>query len=454
MKRINTLFKYRFMFLFSVLLSVSLVFPILTEPLWLNIVGKIREAINSGDSGPLVLASALNSIVYALQNALVFLTAYTGVMMIGSRFRLRFGLSAVFLMLFYAMISMLIAKWQLKPWETFSGLFISGVIILLNRHSYKQASNYHRMILVTILVFFAFQWLNIMPAFSIGPFGVTDIPVSIKITSQYLGSNAVLNFVGMAFFIPLFLAAWTSTALFMSHDRTISVEKENHSKEIKLEALKASAMEHRIYQEINSIAHDLKTPLVTIKGLNSLLSMTSDLDKATVYSEKIDSAVEKMSDMISGFLYETSRLEIEAVDLINYMRAQIPLDDNALKISMNTDDILPKIKVNKIRVSRALLNIVENAIFAPTKFGVKEILIKAACENEMLNISITDNGTGIPIDILEKVWEPGYSTKGSTGLGLYFVKKIVEDNEGTVEIISEPNIGTTVTVRFPVAERG
>ena len=266
MKRKNILFRYRFIMIFTVLLTISIVFPILTESIWLNIVGKIREAINSGDSGPLVLASALNSIVYAMQNALVFLTAYTGVMIISSRVKLRFGLSAALLIALYAMVSILIAKWQLKPWEVFSGLFISSVIILLNRHSYKEASNYHRMILVTILVFFAFQWLNIMPAFSIGPFGVTDIPVSIKITSQYLGSNAVLNFVGMAFFIPLFLAAWTSTALFMSHDRTISVEKENHSKEIKLEALKASAMEHRIYQQINSVAHDLKTPLHTIKG--------------------------------------------------------------------------------------------------------------------------------------------------------------------------------------------
>lgn len=454
MKKTHYLAKYRFVFIFSALLTISLLFPILTESIWLNIVGKIRESINSGDSGPLVLASALNSIVYAMQNALVFLTAYTGVILINNRFKLRFYISALLLVTIYALISIVIAKWQLKPWEAFSGLFISCVIIVLNRHSYKDAYNYHRMILVTILVFFAFQWLNIMPAFSIGPFGVTDIPVSIKITSQYLGSNAVLNFVGMAFFIPLFLAAWTSTALFMSHDRTISMEKENHSKEIKLEALKSSAMEHRIYQEINSIAHDLKTPLVTIKGLNSLLAMTTDMEKTSVYSEKIDNAVEKMSDMISGFLYETSRLEIEAVDLINYMRAQIPLDDDALRIIMTTDDVLPKINVNKIRVSRALLNIVENAIFAPTTFEIKEILINVTSDHEMLNITITDNGTGIPKDILEKVWEPGYSTKGSTGLGLYFVKKIVEDNEGTVEIVSESKFGTTVTVRFPVAERG
>lgn len=445
--------KWHYIWISLILLIVSMAFPILTEFLWLNIIAKIREAINSGDSGPLLLASALYSIVYTVQNTLVFISALSISLFYSNKYRMRFILFMPLVILLYVALSFTISKWQLKPWDATSGIFTVMVILLVNKHSYYRNAYFYRMLLVAMMIFFAFQWLNIIPAFSIGPFGVTDIPVSIKLTSNYLGGDAVLNFVGLAFFIPLFLAAWIATALFMSHDKNIAIEKENHAKEIELEALKSSAMEHRIYQEINSIAHDLKTPLVTIRGLNSLLAMSGDVDKASIYSQKIDSAVEKMSDMISGFLYESSKQNIDAIELINYMRAQIPLDDDNLKISMTNTENLPHIHVNKIRVSRALLNIVENAIVVKTAFSVKEIMINVYEKDNYLTIEIKDNGIGIPADKIDAVWEAGYTTKNSTGLGLYFVKKIVEDNDGRVRIESEPGLGTTVSICFPSIER-
>ena len=445
--------KWHYVWLAIVLLIVSMTFPILTEFLWLNIIAKIREAINSGDSGPLLLASALYSIVYSVQNALVFLSALSASLFYSNKYRMRFILFMPLVIFLYSALSFTISEWQLKPWDATSGLFTVMIILLVTRHSYYRNAYFYRLLLVSAMIFFAFQWLNIIPAFALGPFGVTDIPVSIKLTSNYLNGDAVLNFVGLAFFIPLFLAAWIATALFLSHDRNISIEKENHAKEIELEALKSSAMEHRIYQEINSIAHDLKTPLVTIRGLNSLLALSGDMDKASIYSQKIDNAVEKMSDMISGFLYESSKQNIDAIELINYMRAQIPLDDENLRITLNYTEHLPQIYVNKIRVSRALLNIVENAIVVKTDSSIKEINMNVYQKDHYLIIETQDNGIGIPAEKIGAVWDAGYTTKNSTGLGLYFVKKIVEDNDGRVMIESEPGVGTTVSVCFPSIER-
>ncbi|HAS72727.1 MAG TPA: sensor histidine kinase, partial [Clostridiales bacterium UBA8960] len=123
------------------------------------------------------------------------------------------------------------------------------------------------------------------------------------------------------------------------------------------------------------------------------------------------------------------------------------------KIALNYSAYLPQIYVNKIRVSRALLNIVENAIVVKTNSDVKEINIDVYTDQGYLFIEIKDNGIGISPENLESVWEAGYSTKQSTGLGLYFVKKIVEDNDGMVKIESEPGIGTSVKVCFPSIER-
>ena len=436
-----------------VLILISLLFPKLTEFLWLNIIAKIRESINSGDSGPLILSAALYSIVSAVQNTVVYLAAITLSLFINKKFKVKVFLFSFVALIIYSTLSLSISSWHIKPWEGTTGLFASLVILILCQESFNSNAYLYRGIIVSMMVFFAFQWLNIMPAFSIGPFGVTDISVSIKLSSNYLNSDMVLNFVALAFFIPLFMAAWVTTSLFSSHDRNIAVEKENHAKEIKLEALKSSAMEHRIYQEINAIAHDLKTPLVTIRGLNSLLALSGNTERIASYSNKIENAVEKMSDMISGFLYESSKQDIEAIELINYMRAQIPVNDDAMKVNLEYSEPLSKINVNKIRVSRALLNIVENAIVAPTKSTTKVITIRVFTLNDQLIIEVRDNGTGIPSAILDEVWEPGFSTKASTGLGLFFVRKIVEDNDGTVYLNSIVNEGTTVVVSFPQSER-
>jgi signal transduction histidine kinase len=442
-----------FLIIAFALILISILFPKLTEFLWLNIIAKIRESINSGDSGPLVLSAALYSIVSAVQNALVYLAAITLALFSNTKFKMKVVMFSLVTLLIYVLLSLTISSWHIKPWEGTTGIFASIVILLLCHESFNSNTYLYRAMIVSMMVFFAFQWLNVMPAFSIGPFGVTDISVSIKLSSNYLNSDTVLNFVALAFFIPLFMAAWVTTSLFSSHDRNIAVEKENHTKEIKLEALKSSAMEHRIYQEINAIAHDLKTPLVTIRGLNSLLALSGDTERIGAYTIKIENAVEKMSEMISGFLYESSKQDIEAIELINYMRAQIPVNDEVLKVNLEYSEPLSKINVNKIRVSRALLNIVENAIVAPTKSSSKVITLRVFTLDNQLTIEINDNGTGIPPSILEEVWEPGFSTKESTGLGLFFVRKIVEDNDGTVCLYSKVDEGTTVVVRFPQVER-
>ena len=77
------------------LILISLLFPKLTEFLWLNIIAKIRESINSGDSGPLILSAALYSIVSAVQNTVVYLAAITLSLFIKDRKSVVVGKSVV-----------------------------------------------------------------------------------------------------------------------------------------------------------------------------------------------------------------------------------------------------------------------------------------------------------------------------------------------------------------------
>jgi signal transduction histidine kinase len=131
------------------------------------------------------------------------------------------------------------------------------------------------------------------------------------------------------------------------------------------------------------------------------------------------------------------------------VRAQIPIEDERLNIEIIADSDLPKIYVNKIRVVRALINLIENAIVVPHMHDFKEIKIEVMKKGDDVQIIITDNGIGISKEKLDKIWITGYSMNQTSGLGLSFAKKVIEDNEGTIELESESGIGTVVTVSFP-----
>jgi nitrogen fixation/metabolism regulation signal transduction histidine kinase len=95
----------------------------------------------------------------------------------------------------------------------------------------------------------------------------------------------------------------------------------------------------------------------------------------------------------------------------------------------------------------ALRNILTNAIESIR--GKGEIRVRLVRGPELMTLTMEDTGSGIEKDILDRIFEPYFSTKDvGTGLGLPIAKKIVEDHGGTIEIASEPGKGTRITVRF------
>ena len=115
----------------------------------------------------------------------------------------------------------------------------------------------------------------------------------------------------------------------------------------------------------------------------------------------------------------------------------------------------PAIEIDKSAISQAIYNLLDNAI----KFSGKkrEIILRGFSEDGYINISVQDFGVGIKPEDLDKIFYRFYrcgeeltrTVKGS-GLGLTIVKQIVEAHGGTIEVISEPEKGSTFTIRFPI----
>jgi len=433
-------------------LLIVLMLPWLTESYWFGMIAKIREAVTTGDTGNLVMASASNSIIFALQNTLSFIGIFSLFLVIEDYRPLKS---------YWFYSGILIAFWGLNygwssvtkmPWEPVNNILAAFITLLLIRSNVRGHNPLFRSTVIALQTFFAFQWLNIMPALSRYYFGISDIPNSIKRTSIYLESMDVLNFVGLAFYFPIFISAGITSVMFISFDRYISISEENYRNEKELSAIRSKALENRIYQEIHTLAHDLKTPLVTIRGLSSLLSISQNKEKIVEYTERIDGSVEKMSEMITSFLFGSSKKLLSVDEVMTYVRAQIPMENEELTVTITVDENLPTFYANKIRIVRALINIIENAMVVPTDEEVKVIDIQVAGDDKHVAFKIRDNGIGIPSDQMDKIWDVGFSTGSTSGLGLSFAKKVVEDNGGTISLESMVGVGTSVIIDLPVTE--
>jgi len=117
------------------------------------------------------------------------------------------------------------------------------------------------------------------------------------------------------------------------------------------------------------------------------------------------------------------------------------------------DNHIPCILGNPIQIKQILDNVFKNAIDAMENSKDKQLSIKTGIKNGFISIIITDSGEGISKGDLSRIFNPGFTTKPlgkGTGLGLASVKTMVEAYSGTIDVQSEINKGTVITICLPV----
>lgn len=422
--------------------------PMINASFWDNIVISIREAIYYGDSGRLVMAAVVLNIVSIIGLSIVIIP-YIFIVTIWRSLSLK--RSELYLLSYLLLGALfLMQRWLFDSnFDILTFTISFSLVVYLVQVSRIGPMAYNAVILIAIQALFALQWLSIMPWFSVLRVGRNDLPVSIKIAAQYLQSEFVLNYIGVAFLLPLLISSLMTALFFRIQNHNIAIERENFAKARELEGMQEQLIKSRLYQEVNNLAHDLKTPLVTIRGLNSLLPMTNSNEQITAYSARIEGAVSTMNDMISGFLYSDSKQPIAVETLMDYIRAQLPTEDENITCQIDVADDVEPIVVNKIRMSRALVNILENAMIAPCQHAHKRIDIKCYNQEDYLIIDIIDNGMGIRQADLAKIWTIGFSQNKTSGLGLAFVKETIENHKGSIAVNSTYGMGTRVSIQLP-----
>ena len=192
------------------------------------------------------------------------------------------------------------------------------------------------------------------------------------------------------------------------------------------------------------IAHDMRNPLAIIKNTIELVK----LKHATKISNEL-------LHLFSSIDNASSRLVFQLDDVLNFVRSS-PLNCNhfslceILESSLGEIVIPDKIKIHKPKndvsvfcdgekIGAVFTNLMMNAIQAMDNSG--DITIRFIQSSESVTFQVQDSGPGIPEDLLDKIFEPLFTTKSrGTGLGLPAVKMIVQQHQGTIRISNNPTI--------------
>jgi signal transduction histidine kinase len=211
-----------------------------------------------------------------------------------------------------------------------------------------------------------------------------------------------------------------------------------------------------------SIAHEIKNPLVSIQGFAKRIGKTKDPDKIENYAKLIDKEAGRLTNVLMKLLDfsrmdepKKERIELGEVvdDTVLFMEHHLTRFKN-VAISVERDKKPAHAVIDKIHVQQVLVNLINNAAQTMPRGGT--IHIRSGVKKGYGYIAITDEGEGIAPEILDRLFEPFFTTKPKgegTGLGLSLSKKLVEANNGRIEVATQKDEGSTFTLLFPLADQ-
>jgi signal transduction histidine kinase len=200
-----------------------------------------------------------------------------------------------------------------------------------------------------------------------------------------------------------------------------------------------------------SIAHEIKNPLTTVKGM---LQLSNETNTPTHYS-LIMSELERMNAIVSEFII------LGKPQAVHFKEEQcLTIVEEVLSI-FEIQSVMNGVTINRIfeqgltircdrnQIKQVFLNILKNALEA-LPFG-GEIDVHMDVQDNFQRIRFTDNGEGMTDQVLQRIGEPFHTTKpDGNGLGMMIVQKIMASHKGHLVITSEVGAGTTVEVYLPV----
>lgn len=245
-----------------------------------------------------------------------------------------------------------------------------------------------------------------------------------------------------------------------AHQIAVAIERENYQARSRtVEVMERTQMLYKTL--LNSVSHELKTPLVAITGSSSaLMDETTSRDQHLVQSlaaeiltasKRLRSVVENLLDMsrIDSGMLKPRREYCDIRDLLAVVVQRLELEGYPQPIKLDFQNKIPEIWVDPVLVDQALANIIHNARVYTPKGTAIEISVWAS--GDLAYISIRDHGPGLsePGKVFEKFYRGSPQNPGGLGLGLSIAQGFIEAQGGHIEATNHPEGGAMFTVAFP-----
>ncbi|MBN2145342.1 MAG: PAS domain S-box protein [Candidatus Aureabacteria bacterium] len=218
---------------------------------------------------------------------------------------------------------------------------------------------------------------------------------------------------------------------------------------------------------VSMVSHDLRSPLATIRAyIDTLVNRVDpeDVDSRTMFLKTIEDETHRLSSLVENMLdiasIESGKIQLECkhMHLDEIVNNVAKLCQMQTQIHTIVPDIalgLPKVNIDKDRMTQVIYNLVNNAVKYSPNGG--EIRVKVFEKESSIRVAISDQGMGMKPDDMSRLFQKFYrinnaqtSNIGGTGLGLAIVQKLVALHGGKIEVDSVLSKGSTFTVILPV----
>ncbi|MBQ7132355.1 MAG: HAMP domain-containing histidine kinase [Oscillospiraceae bacterium] len=297
-------------------------------------------------------------------------------------------------------------------------------------------------------------------------FSITIAVTLICLVILFLIGISGIYFIG-SIVRPVKQLSTTASNKFAKGDFSARIPKQNNDEigelcdvinQMAEELSKTEAMKNEF---ISSVSHELRTPLTAIKGWAETLSFENDPETQKKGIEVIINETQRLSQMVEELL-DFSRIQgghftlnSETTDILAELGDAVIMyvqkcEKEGLRLHYSEPEMLPFVYGDKNRLRQVFINIIDNAIKYSRENG--NITIKAFESGNNIVVSIADDGVGISKSDLPKIktkfYKANHSKRGS-GIGLAVADEIITMHGGTLELQSEENVGTTVTITLP-----
>lgn len=207
-----------------------------------------------------------------------------------------------------------------------------------------------------------------------------------------------------------------------------------------------------------SVAHEIRNPLTSIKGLIQLIQM--DDEKHQLYYKIMLDELNRINYIVGELLllakpqqikFTEADLQLILYNVISLLKTEASLYNIQIEFEVTDQPIVIQCEPNQLK--QLFINIVKNAIEASSAGDT--VSITAQSTDHDVTVIVKDQGFGISKELMERIGEPFYSSKEKgTGLGMTVSFKIVQSHNGTIKFNSQPQKGTEVIIKLPVKNDG